>query len=394
MRYSRRVSGLVSDKSPALRDVLNRLKAEGTQIYDFAVGELDDEAPDKLREIIIRVGSKGNNRYTDSIGEPRLRAAIASTVSEKFDIRASADDVAVTAGAKQALFDVALALFEPGDEVIIPTPHWTTFPAQVAMMGAKPILVPTNVREGFKLSAADLQPHLTANSRAIILNIPQNPSGATYDIGELKKIGQIASSAGLIVVLDICYCEFIYDDDSYIARVLKCFDPELLIIVNSFSKSLAITGWRIGYCVAPAPLISVFRTLHSNTTSNPNSVAQAAVYEALRSGLVMEFVTSIRHRLATNRQLVHRYLGEFPQFKLTLPDGGFYAYLTVNPSHVDASQGLSVSDTFCVRLLEQTGVQTVPGNSFGDPCGVRLSFAAQTKAVDRGLSAAALYFKG
>ncbi|MCW8209347.1 aminotransferase class I/II-fold pyridoxal phosphate-dependent enzyme [Verminephrobacter aporrectodeae subsp. tuberculatae] len=299
----------------------------------------------------------------------------------------NADQVAVTAGAKQALFNIALALFDSGDEVIIPSPHWTTFPAQVKLAGATPVLFDTR-DAAYQLDVSSLARRITPRTKAIVLNSPHNPTGTVYSNESMREVGALAQRHGLFAILDQCYGDFVFADrDGVRAHDVNCFDPSKLLVVDSFSKAVALTGWRLGYVAGDPALIAVIRAIQTHTTSNPNSLAQAALCAAMPVGWA-DFTQGVRAKLGANRDLIVTNLCGRTDVRVPHPEGGFFAYLDVRDwRRPAASGGPAVAEEFCTELLKRECVMLVPGTAFGDPHGVRLSFTPRREVLDQSLQA-------
>lgn len=271
---SERTKLITSSQTAATRSIVKKLVEQGVDIIDLSAGELTCETSEIIKKAAIKAILLGNNRYTDTIGIIHLRELIASHLEAETQQPWTKDEIALTAGAKQALFNAAMVLLNPGDEVIIPVPYWTTFPAQTYLANAVPVLVDTSLYN-YQLNAEQIINAITPKTKAIVLNTPNNPTGAVYEELTLKKIIDVAVQKNIFIIYDICYSKFIYSPSKYVNIInLHPEGKNHTIIINSFSKSLALTGWRIGYVAAPKYIIDAIKALQSHTTSNPNTIAQ------------------------------------------------------------------------------------------------------------------------
>ncbi|MET0498029.1 MAG: aminotransferase class I/II-fold pyridoxal phosphate-dependent enzyme [Steroidobacteraceae bacterium] len=359
--------------------------AGGKQIIDLTSGEIWADLAPAIRDGAIAAINRGENRYTDTIGLTKLRFKVAQALSSRTEIEWTADEVAITAGAKQALFDAAMVLLNPGDEVIVPSPYWTTFPAQVLLAGGKPVFVDSH-DSGFVPRVQAIAAAITPATRAIIINTPNNPTGAVYDRSTLAGIAELAMARDLWVIYDECYAAFTYPphEHSHILRVA----PQMrnrTIVVNAFSKQLAMTGWRIGYLAGPAAVIKAAKALQSHTTSNPNVIAQHAVIAHLENS-DGTYERALHARLVTARRLGLEILQSLDKVAAPRAEGGFYFYLDLAPllqGGQSAEHPRDADDV--VAALLAAGVAAVSGTAFGDPYGLRVSYGAPIEHLESGL---------
>jgi aspartate aminotransferase len=364
----------------AARAAAKAAAANGNAIIDLTCGEIVSDLAPTIRSGAVAAIQNGVNRYTDTIGMPELREALARKVSLETGQIWQTEEIAVTTGAKQALFNAAMVLLNPGDEVLIPAPYWTTFPAQIAIADAKAVFVDTR-QTGFVPTISSLERAMSARTRAIVINTPSNPTSAVYDHDTLAAIARLAISHDLWVIFDECYRAFTYD--TFVHHPITAIVPEVrqrTVIVNAFSKELAITGWRIGYLAAPRQVISAVKAFQSHTTSNPNVIAQHAVLTHLRDG-DSSFERSLRGSLAMARTRGLRLLSRIKRLPTPKAEGGFYFYLDL--SHVLAPG--ETADDVVNRMLSEVGVAGVSGTAFGDPMGLRLSYGVPVEQLEIGL---------
>jgi len=383
---ARRMSAFSGSGTAKARAAAKAAAAAGRDIIDLTAGEILVDPPDTVRRGAVAAIESGVNRYTETVGRDDLRLEIAAKVARETGMSWEPGEIAVTAGAKQALFNAALAVLDPGDEVIVPAPYWTTFPAQLAIVGASPTFVDTRATR-YVPRLADLRAAVTPSTRAIIVNTPNNPTGAVYDETLLAGIADLALSHDLWVVFDECYGAFAHRPARHVN--ICAVEPRLrdrTLIVNSFSKQLALTGWRLGYLAAPAPVITAAKAIQSHTTSNANVIAQHGVLEHLRHGGT-EFEQALEARLARCRRRGLDVLSGLDGVVVPEAAGGFYFYLDVAGLLQDtANRGQPTADDVVARLIDDAGVATVAGTAFGDPYGLRLSYGIDPDRLNAGLA--------
>ncbi|MGY4167838.1 pyridoxal phosphate-dependent aminotransferase [Bradyrhizobium sp. USDA 4529] len=383
---AQRISLLSGSGTAAAREAAEVAVAAGHQIIDLAAGEVMTEPPSTVREGAIAAIKAGTNRYTDSAGLWPLRAAVAELLSAETGIGWNTDEIIITAGAKQGLLDAALAVLDPNDEVIIIRPCWPTFPSQVVLAGAKPVFVdacaPTYIPDIGAIRAA-----VTPRTKAIIINSPNNPTGAVYDRTTLQSIGELANSYQLWIISDECYSSFVFTGARHESIVMA--HPGVrsrTILVNAFSKALAITGWRLGYLAAPREIISAARKLQSHTTSNTNVITQYAVLHHLKAG-DGSFEREMHRRLSGARNIGLQILAGLRDVPCPRADGSFFFYLDLSSlvSVLPAGGSIQSTDDIARLLLEDVNVGSVAGGAFGDLKGLRLSYGAPPDLLDVGL---------
>jgi aspartate aminotransferase len=356
------------------------LRARGVSIVDFGAGEPDFPSPPVAVEAARRALAEGFTRYTPGSGLPELRAEIAGSFQKRYGAPWAASQSVITVGGKAALFELALALFERGQEVVIPSPCWVSFPEQVRLAGAEPVLVPACGQDGFRLHAGPILDAVTDRTRAILLNSPCNPTGGIVSAGDLREIVSAAAERGLLVLSDETYERFVYDETHASAASLATEFPETVVLVGSFSKTYAMTGWRIGYVLGPQDVIRAVENIQSHATSNPTSFAMVGALEALRH--CEESIGIMVAEYRARREMLIPRLNRLPGFRCEPPHGAFYAF----PRVADAYRpGREDSVAFAEFLLEKAGVAVVPGEAFGSDEHIRISFACSRAALEEGL---------
>ncbi len=361
------------------------MKRAGRDVIALAAGEPDFDTPLHVREAAIRAMAEGKTRYTNVDGIPELKAAVARKFKRDNGISASLDEIMVSSGGKQIIFNAMLATLNPGDEVVIPVPYWVSYPEIVRLCGATPVFAAADAATGFKLTAEALEAALTPATKWLIFNSPSNPSGAAYTADELKALAEVLLRHRHVHILtDDIYEVLVYDGGRFatIAEVEPALQPRTLTM-NGVSKSHAMTGWRIGYCTGPKELIGAMTKLQGQSTSNPSSIAQWAALAALDGP--QDFLAGWRATFEARRDLVVRGLNANTGLDCLVPQGAFYVFPSVASllgGTSGAGTALQTDQDFVMALLEETGVALVPGSAFGVPGHMRLSYAASNAELE------------
>ena len=383
-RLSARAGSIRPSPTLAIARTLADLRRRGVDVVDLGVGEPDFPTPAFVKEAGIEAIRANRTRYTDTPGEPELREAIA----EKFR-RRGADvgpaNVIVTAGGKQSLFEACQVLFQEGDEVLFFAPYWVSFPEMVRLSGATPVPVPSRRENGFRPALADLAASAGDRTRGLILNSPNNPTGAAIEEHELARILAWAKERDVFVLYDECYELFLYDGRRHASPAERWAEHgEHVLISGAASKTFAMTGWRLGWAVAPAAVVSAMSGYQSQSTSNASSIGQAAALAALTErDRAAASVGEMLDEYARRRDLIVGALQAIPGVECPAPDGAFYAFADV--SALFARAGARGSVEFANLLLERGRVACVPGAAFGDDRYVRFSFAAAREEIEKGM---------
>ncbi|HYO15129.1 MAG TPA: pyridoxal phosphate-dependent aminotransferase [Thermoanaerobaculia bacterium] len=380
MKISSRTSRIGESATLRVTRRAAELRAKGVSIIDFGAGEPDFPSPPVAVEAARRALAEGFTRYTPGSGLPSLRAELAESCRSRYGSPWGDSQSVITVGGKAALFQLALALFEEGQEVVLPSPSWVSFPEQIRFAGAEPVMVPTHGEDGFRIHAGPILDAVTDRTRAILLNSPCNPTGGIVSAGDLREIVAAAAERGLLVISDETYERFVYDGPHASAASLAAEFPETVVLVGSFSKTYAMTGWRIGYLLGPKGVVCAVETIQSHATSNPTSFAMVGALEALRHAepAVETMVAEYRAR----REMLIPRLNQLPGFRCEPPHGAFYAFPRVVDSYRPGRE-----DSFALAefLLEKAGVAVVPGAAFGADEHIRISFACSRAALEEGL---------
>jgi aspartate aminotransferase len=355
------------------------LRAAGRDVLDLGAGEPDFDSPPIAVRAAQEALERGFTRYTDNNGIPELRRALAERYRRRHGSPWTAAEVLITVGGKAALFEAALALFDHGQEVVVPSPCWVTFPEQVRFAGAEPVLVPTDAADGFRITAAPLVAACGERTRAVVVNSPCNPTGGVLEAAELRRLTQACAERGVLLVFDETYERFVYDGAEHAsAAALATEFPRTVVLVGSFSKTYAMTGWRIGYLAGPPPVVAAAAAIQSHATSNATSFAMWGALAALEGAEpdVERMIAEYQRR----RDYLIPALNALPGFRCRPPAGAYYAFVDVSACYRD---GLRGSVDFAEFLLEQAGVAVVPGAAFGDDRHIRISFAAARATLER-----------
>jgi aspartate aminotransferase len=357
------------------------LTAQGVSVVDWGAGEPDFPSPAVAVEAARRALAEGFTRYTPGSGLPELRRAVAESYRVRHGAPWSAEQTIITVGAKGALFELSLGLFEPGQEVVLPSPSWVTFPEQIAFAGARPVAVPTAVDDGFRIHAGPLLAAVTERTRAFLINSPCNPTGGVVSAEDLEKIVAFAAEHDLLVISDETYERFSYDGPAASASAFASRFPETVVVVGSFSKTYAMTGWRLGYLLGPREVVEAVEKIQSHATSNPTSFAMKGAMAALNGA--ERDVDAMIAEYRARRDLLVAGLNRLPGFECRPPSGAFYAFPKVAACYRPGRQG---SAAFAEFLLDEARVAVVPGEAFGADEHIRISFACSRSALAEGLT--------
>ncbi len=375
-----RISAIsVSSTMKVMADA-DKLRREGVDVVDFSAGEPDFVTPDNIRLAAISAITAGYTKYTPAGGTAEIKQAIVDRHKAEFGTDYKPSECIATVGGKHVLFNYTQALLNPGDEVIIPVPFWVTYKDIVNYAGGKCVFVETDEKEGFLLTADMIERHITPKTKIVIINSPSNPSGAVMTDAEFDKLYYITSKRGIFLLTDECYSHFLYDSKPYSVASIANSKPTVLV-AGTVSKTYAMTGWRIGYGLAPEPIIGAMMKLQSHSTSNPTSIAQKAAVEALKGS--QDSVPLMLAEYRKRRDFVIPRLREIPGVTCSMPAGAFYAYPNLRGALNKGGVGTPLE--FADRLLKEANVAVVPGEAFGTNDHVRISYATSMKELERGL---------
>jgi aspartate aminotransferase len=357
-----------------------KLRAQGIDVVDFGAGEPDFPTPDNIKQAAVRAIENNFTKYTGAGGTAELKQAVCQRHAKDFGTDYKPAECIISVGGKHVIFNLTQALINPGDEVIIPVPYWVTYKDVVNYAGGKCVFVETDEENGFTLTAAMIEPHLTARTKMILINSPSNPSGAVLDRREFEKIYHLTSKLGVFLLTDECYCHFLYEGSPYSIASLPGA-KETVLVAGTLSKTYAMTGWRVGFGLVPQAVAGAMLKLQSHSTSNPTSISQKAAVEALNGP--QDSVPAMLAEYRKRRDFVIRRLREIPGVKCAEPKGAFYAYPNVGTAL--GKSGIQNTLQFSEKLLAEGHVAVVPGEAFGTHEHVRISYATSMKELERGL---------
>jgi aspartate aminotransferase len=386
MKLAARVSRIAPSPTLAMTAMAKAMAAQGIDVIDFSSGEPDFDTPEPVKAAAEAAIRAGFTKYTPSSGIDELRQAIIDKLEAEQGLHYEKSQILVSCGAKHSLYNVAEALLEAGDEIIIPTPYWVSYADQAFLNDATPILLPTNEAQGYAIDPDDLKRLITPRTKAIIVNSPCNPTGATYDVKTLEAIATLAVRHQLLIISDEIYEKVLYDGASHTS--IATLSPEVAaqtVIINGVSKAYAMTGWRIGYAAGPKDLLTAMANIQSQSTSNPCSISQKAAVAALKLG--GPFTETMVVEFDRRRKVMIDRLNRMTGVSCRLPGGAFYAF--PNIGGVLGRRGpdgpVETPQALANYLLRHAQIAVVPGEPFGSPHHIRLSYATGMDTIQRGL---------
>jgi len=383
---SHRASKIKPSQTLAIDAKAKAMKAKGFDIVNFGVGEPDFDTPENIKEAALKALKEGFTKYTAVGGIDQLKDAIIEKFKKDNNLHYMRDEIIVSCGAKHSLYNIAQALFDPGDEVLIPSPYWVSYPDQVLLNDAIPIFVKTYETDSFMVKPEAIESHITKKTKALILNSPSNPTGLTYNKKSLEKIAEVILKYNLYVISDEIYEKLTYDGFKHIS--IASLDNEIknkTIVVNGLSKAYAMTGWRIGYTAGQKGIIKAMTNIQSQSTSNPTSIAQKAAIEALEGP--QDFIHIMLAEFDRRRRFLVSELNAIPDMSCITPTGAFYAFPNTSKLYGKSfnNQKISSSSDLALYLLEEAKVALVHGGAFGDDNYIRLSYATSIDEIKKGV---------
>lgn len=376
-----RLKGIAASATLQVAAEAARLRSAGVDVVDLGAGEPDFDTPEHAKAAGIRAIEENFTRYTPAAGIPELRQAVCARYHADYGVTVAPNEVLITAGGKQSLFNAALALFNAADEVITHTPCWPSIPEQIRLAGATPVPVRCHAEDGFTLHADAVTAAITPRTKAIVLNSPNNPTGALIDEETAAAIAAAAARRGIWVIVDLCYERLIYEPTPHnLAALLLDRHRERTVLCGSASKAYAMTGWRCGWTIAPPALIAACNTIQGHSTSNISSITQKAAVAALTGP--QDAVTRMLDEYRQRRDAVHGWLTAHPAIRCLRPKGAFYLFPDV--SELLSPTGIRTSAQFTAALLEQAHVAVTPGEAFDAPGHVRISYATSIERLREG----------
>ena len=386
MKLSARINSIKPSPTLAITMKANALRAEGRDVIGFGAGEPDFDTPDNVKKAAIQAIEEGFTKYTPVGGIDELKDAIIGKLNRDNKLNYTRAQIVVSCGAKHTLYNLAQVLFEEGDEVIIPSPYWVSYPDIVILTGAKPVILKTNASDGFKIGPGQLEEVINPRTRAVIINSPSNPTGAVYTQAELMELAEVFVKNDVLAISDDIYEKILYDGISFANMATVNADmKERTVVVNGVSKSHAMTGWRIGYAAGPVEIIAAATKLQSQNTSNPTSIAQKAAVEALNGDQAI--VEAMVKEFEKRRNVMVDRLNAIPGITCMTPQGAFYVFPEIAGllGRKYGGKVLATSSDVAAWLLDEANVAVIPGGEFGQDDHIRLSYATSMSNIEKGL---------
>ncbi|MBO1048634.1 MAG: pyridoxal phosphate-dependent aminotransferase [Dolichospermum sp. DEX182a] len=377
MKLAARVSQVTPSITLAIAAKAKAMKAEGIDVCSFSAGEPDFDTPAHIKAAAAKALDEGKTKYGPAAGEPKLREAIAHKLKNDNGLDYKAENVLVTNGGKHSLYNLIVALIDPGDEVIIPSPYWLSYPEMVTLVGGKSVIVETDASTGYKITPEQLKKAITPKTKLFVLNSPSNPTGMVYTPGEIKALAQVIVDADIYVVSDEIYEKILYDGAEHIS--IGSLGEEIFsrtLISNGFAKGYSMTGWRLGYLAGPVEIIKAASTIQGHSTSNVCTFAQYGAIAALESS--QDCVEEMRQAFAKRRQVMFERLKAIPGLSTAKPDGAFYLFPDISKTGLKSLE-------FCDAFLAEHQVALIPGVAFGADKNVRLSYATDMTTIEKGM---------
>lgn len=377
VRIAERMARVSASATLKLTAKAKEMKAKGLPVIGFGAGEPDFDTPDAVKEAGVKALASGFTKYTPTSGTPELRDAVCRKFADDQGLSYRPEEVVISCGAKHSLYNLFQVLCQPGDEVLIPTPFWVSYPEMAYLAGAEPVFIPTTQAEGFRVSAQKIREKITPRTRLLVLNSPSNPTGGILEEKELREIGRLVVEKNLLCISDEIYEYYLYGGKKHVS--IASLDPEIkrrTFVVNGLSKSYSMTGLRIGYLAGNPEVVKKIGILQDHSTSNPTSVSQKMAVAAL--ALPKSYREGVLAIFEKRRRLMTGLLAQAKGIKPFMPEGAFYAFCDV------AGTGLG-SEALCDRWLEEIHVAAIPGKSFGSDRHVRFSFATGEKDIEEGI---------
>ena len=379
---STRTQNIAASLTVAIDTLAKQMIADGKDVVSLGAGEPDFPTPEPIREAAIKAINEGKTRYTAPVGILDVRKAVCEKLERENGLHYAPEQIIMTSGAKHAVFNALAALINPGDEVIIPAPYWVTYPELVKWLGGTPVFVQGSREQDFKITADQLRAACTEKTKAILINNPCNPTGSVYSRQELESLAKVIVEKDRYCISDEVYEYFVYNG-SFVSAASLDGMPERTIVINGFSKSYCMTGWRIGYDAAPAPIAKIIGKIQGQAVHHPSNVAQYAALGALQMGNASAI--AMREVFQKRRDYMVRRTSEILTVPAKVPDGAFYLFAPVQEFYgkkTPAGKAITNSVELCQHLLESEGLAIVPGAAFGDDTCVRFSYAASDKTLE------------
>lgn len=386
MEFSKKAKNINPSVTLTITAKAKELKANGVDVISFGVGEPNFNTPKNIMDAAIKAMEEGKTKYTPTAGIIELRNAICNKFKEDNNLLYNPNQIIVSTGAKQCLADVFMAILNPGDEVIVPVPYWVSYPELIKLADGIPVFVEAKAEEDYKYTIEALEKVVSEKTKAIVLNSPNNPTGTIYEAEELKEIADFAKKHDLIIISDEIYESLIYDGKKHISIASLSEDSyKRTVVINGFSKSYAMTGWRLGYAAANEEIIKLMVSIQSHVTSNPNSIAQYAAVEALNGP--KDAMKNMIVKFVERRDLMVDRIAKMPGLSIIKPQGAFYVMVNLEKYLGKSLNGKTITNSmeFSSALLEEEDVAVIPGAAFGLDQFIRLSYATSEELILKGL---------
>ena len=386
MKLAKRVGRVRPSPTLAIDAKAKALKASGVDVVGFGVGEPDFDTPANIKDSAIKALNAGFTKYCNVDGIPELKDAIINKLRKDNGVEYKRENIIVSCGAKHSLYNLAQALLDDGDEVIVPAPYWVSYPDINALAGAKSVIIKTKEKNGFKMTAQEFEKAITRKTRAVVINNPSNPTGAAYSREDLEAVAAVAVRKKVAIIADEIYEKLVYDNFKFTSVASLGKDVQAItFLVNGLSKAYAMTGWRIGYIAGDAEVVSAMAKLQSQSTSNPTSFCQKASVEALNGP--QDSVEMMRKEFESRRNFIVDFLNKVPGITCRKPEGAFYVFPNVSGLFGKSWPGgkINGSNDLAAYLLEDVKVALVPGKAFGDDKFIRISYATSMENIKKGL---------
>ena len=384
---SRKIDQIEESQTIAISSLARKLRAEGKNIISLSAGEPDFPTPENVKQAAIKAIQNNFTKYTQNEGIPELREAVAAKFRNDNKLNVKAANILISSGGKHSIFNALQTICDPGDEVVIPSPYWVSFPEMVKLVDAVPVILPTKEEHGFTFTAEDVKPFLTRRTKAIIINSPSNPTGSVLDEETLRGIAKLAKEYDFFIISDEIYEKIVYDGHKHFSVGSIPEVQDKVITTGGVSKAYSMTGWRIGFMAANEEIIARASKIQSQVTSNPSSISQAAALEAIRG--TQGDIEKMRSAFQRRRDLIIEKLSKIKGLSVTNPGGAFYFFPSVKGLFGKKYDGQILKDSLDVAhyLLAEAQVALVPGAAFGSDDHIRISYAYSenelTEAVDR-----------
>lgn len=386
MKISRKITNIKPSPTIAISSLAGEMKRKGIDVINFSAGQPDFPTPENIKEAGIQAIRNNHTKYTPAPGIPEIRDAICRKLKRENDLEYTPDQVIVSAGGKQSVYLALQILLEEGDEAIIISPYWVSYPPQVSLTGAKPVIINTTLENDFKTTAEEIEKYITDKTQILILNSPNNPTGSLFIKNELEKIADLCVRKNIFIVTDEIYEQLTYDNQKAVSIASLNDDvKKITLTINGASKSFSMTGWRLGYAAGPKEVVGGMSKLQSQLDTHAVSISQYATIEALDNGA--ESTRKMRESFDERRKYVVKRLNEIDGIKTNVPKGAFYIFPQVSAHYGKKHNDTIINDSvsFCKYMLEEMKIALVPGVAFGDDNCLRFSYAASMEDIKNGI---------